>query len=76
MGPTVGLEPKGNVVEDNYAYSFRLENDKIVKSKDNRKVTEKIYEKARMKLLDMIEKAYGKTHPVAGFERVGPEKSD
>ncbi|MCA8911182.1 MAG: hypothetical protein KDB82_05735 [Planctomycetes bacterium] len=67
-------EIKGNVVKDNYAYTFDLKNDKDVVAENNNKVTEDVYTKRREKLLALINEKYGEVQPAAGFRRVGLEK--
>ncbi|MBZ0136789.1 MAG: right-handed parallel beta-helix repeat-containing protein [Planctomycetes bacterium] len=67
-------EIKGNEVKGNYAYSFKLSNDKAVVAEDNKPPTEEIYNDRKQKLLELINEKYGAKHPAAGFKRVGLEK--
>lgn len=67
-------EIKGNEVKGNFAYSFKLTNDKGVTADDNKPPTEDIYNERREKLLELINEKYGAKHATAGFKRVGLEK--
>ncbi|MBK8208466.1 MAG: right-handed parallel beta-helix repeat-containing protein [Planctomycetes bacterium] len=65
---------KGNQVKDNYAYTFKLSNDKEVVAENNQTVTPAVHQKRQAELLALIDEKHGKLHPVAGFRRLGLEK--
>lgn len=68
-------EVKDNEVKNNYAYTFKLENDKGVAAENNQPVSADIHDKRQKQLLDKIDEKYGRVHPAAGFRRTGIEKA-
>lgn len=62
--------PKGNIVRDNFAHSIHLEEDAAVKASGNAKVTERAFWARYRQVAKAIEKKFGKTHDLAGLERV------
>jgi len=61
---------RGNTVTGNYAHKFNFKADPLVKSSDNKEVTEKVFLAARRRLIDRINKKFEDPHPVAGRRRL------
>jgi len=80
--PWIRLGGKGqnNIVRDNYACSFRIDQPGTVKS-GNKASNPRVYKKALDRVHKIICDKFGKYHPVAGYARLGmkrgknPEKS-
>lgn len=73
----LGSKPKiaqvhDNIVRGNRAHSFSLKADATVQASDNEVVNPEEHWKRFRALLDEISKKFGRTHPVAGRERLDP----
>lgn len=63
---------RGNLVQDNYAHSFKLKADPLVVSKNNRTVDATIFRRRAAELSARIEKSFGARHPVSQKARIRP----